>query len=56
MKKKIKLNKETLVSLQEDQMKSSFGAEQSNDSGAVCDNEIGALAIAADSCCKKSCN
>lgn len=56
-KKKIKLEKETLLNLQEDQMQSLIGAEEmSNDSGAACDNDVDVpLAVAEDSCCRRSC-
>lgn len=54
-KKKISLKKETLMNLQEDQMKSLIGAdEMSNDSGAACDNTIDPLVIE-ESCCRRSC-
>ncbi len=60
-KKKIKLEKETLMSLQEDQMKALIGAQKmSTDSGAVCDNEVELdLEIVKgkdESCCRRSCN
>lgn len=55
-KKKISLKKETLMNLQEDQMKALIGAEDmSNDSGAACGNTV-ELAAIDESCCRRSCN
>ena len=66
--KKLNLNKETLLRLQEEQMHSLVGAarEMSNDDSAgvcvsngdkACDVDLTPLRAAADgSCCKKSCN
>lgn len=60
-KKELKLQKETLVRLQEDQMKSLLGAENmTTQSGAVCDNDveitkIGRVAAIDESCCRRSC-
>jgi len=61
--KKLILKKETLVRLQEDQMKALIGAEKmTTDSGAACGNTVDvpieaiAKAAAADgSCCRRSC-
>lgn len=56
-KNKIKLEKETLMDLQEDQMQNLIGAEEmSNDSGAACDNTIDTLKAVDESCCRRSCN
>ncbi|NSL87175.1 class I lanthipeptide [Chitinophaga solisilvae] len=62
-KKKIKLEKETLLRLQDDQMKALLGAEQqTTDSGVACGNtidfpeETAKLALAEGSCCRRSCN
>lgn len=56
-KKKIQLEKEALMNLQEDQMNSLIGAEgMSDDSGAACDNDVEVPVLAvADSCCRRSC-
>lgn len=55
-KKKIILEKESLMSLQENQMKSLIGADDmSDDSGAACGNTI-ETNIIEDSCCRRSCN
>lgn len=55
-KKKISLKKETLMNLQEDQMKSLIGAENmSDDSGAACDNTIEMVEAIEKSCCRRSC-
>lgn len=62
-KKKIKLEKETLMSLQEDQMKALIGAEKmTTDSGVACDNTIDPEILeranlqVENSCCRRSCN
>ncbi|RAJ74051.1 hypothetical protein CLV59_111171 [Chitinophaga dinghuensis] len=67
-KKKINLEKETLLRLQDDQMKALLGAEQqTTDSGVACGNTIDvptdgtdaapAQGFAAEgSCCRRSCN
>lgn len=56
-KKKINLEKESLMNLQEDQMKSLLGADDmSDDSGAVCDNTVDVpIAAIEESCCRRSC-
>jgi len=62
-KQKLQLKKETLISLQENQMKALLGAEDmTTQSGAVCDNDVevdlkpqAAARAAADSCCRRSC-
>ncbi len=54
-KKKITLQKKSLMNLQDDQMKSLIGAEEmSNDSGATCDATIKLPAVD-ESCCRRSC-
>lgn len=56
-KKKLKLEKDTLMNLQEDQMSALIGAEEmSNDSGAVCDNTVEMVVEIDESCCRRSCN
>ncbi|RAJ74052.1 hypothetical protein CLV59_111172 [Chitinophaga dinghuensis] len=65
-KKKITLEKETLLRLQDDQMKSLLGSEgQTTDSGVACDNTVDVpvdtvepefAATAEGSCCRRSCN
>ncbi len=66
-KNKIKLEKETLLRLQDDQMKALLGSEgQTTDSGVACDNTVDvpvdtveptASNFAAEpSCCRRSCN
>lgn len=55
-KNKIKLEKESLLNLQEDQMKALIGAEEmSNDSGAACGNTVDVLKAVDESCCRRSC-
>lgn len=56
-KKKINLEKESLMNLQEDQMKSLLGADDmSDDSGAACDNTVDIpIAVIEESCCRRSC-
>ena len=63
-KKTLKLQKETLVRLQENQMQALIGAEQmTTDSGAACGNTVdvpikalGAQRVAIEkSCCRRSC-
>ncbi|MET3034653.1 class I lanthipeptide [Chryseobacterium sp. NRRL B-14859] len=61
-KKVLNLKKETLVRLQEKQMRALVGAEEMSNKSGVCGNTIevpiGTLGLAAagDSCCKRSCN
>ncbi|NSL87174.1 class I lanthipeptide [Chitinophaga solisilvae] len=64
-KKKINLEKATLLRLQDDQMKALLGAEdQTTDSGVACSNTVDVptesdakLEYAAEgSCCRRSCN
>ncbi len=66
-KKKINLEKTTLLRLQDDQMKALLGAEQqTTDSGVACGNTIDvpvdttepteANFAAEGSCCRRSCN
>ena len=66
--KKLNLNKETLLRLQEEQMESLIGAAKdmsngdsagvcvSNGDNKACDVDISPLRVAGESCCKKSCN
>ncbi|RAJ74053.1 hypothetical protein CLV59_111173 [Chitinophaga dinghuensis] len=66
-KNKITLEKETLLRLQDDQMKALLGSEgQTTDSGVACGNTVDLptdgtdvaqfSSEAADSCCRRSCN
>ncbi len=59
-KKKIKLEKQTLMSLQEDQLKALIGGAEkmSTNSGAACGNtvELEIEKATEDSCCRRSCN
>ncbi|NSL87176.1 class I lanthipeptide [Chitinophaga solisilvae] len=65
-KNKIRLEKETLLRLQDDQMKALLGSEgQTTDSGVACGNTVDVpaqekenalVAEGADSCCRRSCN
>ncbi|AKK72577.1 class I lanthipeptide [Chryseobacterium sp. NRRL B-14859] len=59
-KKVLNLKKETLVRLQEKQMKALIGAAEMSNNSGVCDNTIkvpiGGLGAVAASCCKRSCN
>lgn len=57
-KKVLNLRKETLVRLQEKQMKALMGAQEMSNRSGGCDNTITVnLKVAAgDSCCKRSCN
>ncbi len=54
-KKKITLEKNSLMNLQDDQMKSLIGADDmSDDSGATCGATVKLEAVD-DSCCRRSC-